>query len=164
MGSKPRQREGRSPTPARESRAIPRTQHQVDKILRESGKISTPFAGGANGRHNFIPFLCTFEAVLHTYVDAIPQAMHARELNHCLTGEAAEVAGGLIAQCLREDKDFQDYAELVSALCQQYQVGEQEAKAFLARSRPTQATLNALGLLSHQRPNIRPLSSLQSTT
>ena len=30
----------------------------------------------------------------------------ARELNHCLTGEAAEVAGGLIAQCLREGRDF----------------------------------------------------------
>ena len=41
--------------------------------------------------------------------------------------------------------DFPDYAELVSALRQQYQVGGQEAKAFLARSRPTQATLNALG-------------------
>jgi len=52
------------------------------------------------------------------------------------------VAGGLIAQCLREDRDFQDYAELVLALCQQYQVGGQEVKAFLARSGPTQATLN----------------------
>ena len=59
-GSEPRRREGGSPTPARESRAIPRTRHQVGKILRESGKISTPFAGGANGRHNFIPFLRTF--------------------------------------------------------------------------------------------------------
>ena len=68
----------------------------MGKILSESGKISTPFAGGANGRHNFIPFLSTFEAVVHTYADAIPQAMHARELNHCLTGEAAEVVGGLI--------------------------------------------------------------------
>ena len=34
---------------------------------------------------------------------------------------------------------------MVSALRQQYQVGGQEAKAFLARSRPTQATLNASG-------------------
>ena len=41
--------------------------------------------------------------------------------------------------------DFQDYAELVWALRQQYQVGGQEAKAFLAHSRPTQATLNASG-------------------
>ena len=32
----------------------------------------------------------------------------------CHTGEAADVAGGLIAQCLREDRDFLDYAELVS--------------------------------------------------
>ena len=112
-GSKLSQREGRSPTPARESRAIPRTRHQVGKILRESGKISTPFAGGANRRHNFIPFLRTFKAVVHTYVDAIQQAMHARELNHCLTGKAAEVAGGLIVQCLREGRDFSDYAELV---------------------------------------------------
>ena len=84
-GSKPQQREGRSPTPARESLAIPRTQHQVGKILHESGKISTPFAGGAIWRHNLIPFLHTFEAVLYTYADAIPQAMHARELNHCHT-------------------------------------------------------------------------------
>ena len=55
--------------------------------------------------------------------------MHARELNHCLTGEASDVAGGLIAQCLREDRVFPDYAELVSALRQQYQVGEQEDDA-----------------------------------
>jgi hypothetical protein len=137
-GSEPSRREGGSPTSARESRAIPRTRHQVGKILRESGKISTPFAGGANGRHNFIPFLRTFEAVLHTYAEAIPQTMHARELNHCLTGEASDVAGGLIAQCLREDRDFPDYAELVSALRQQYQVGGQEAKGAVSpETKPT---------------------------
>ena len=45
----------------------------------------------------------------------------------------------------QKGRDFPDYAELVSALRQQYQVGGQEAKAFLARSRPTQATLNASG-------------------
>ena len=78
--------------------------------------------------------------------------MHARELNHCLTGEASDVAGGLIAQCLREGRDFPDYAELVSALRQQYQVGGQEAKAFLARSRPTQATLNASAVLPETKP------------
>ena len=55
------------------------------------------------------------------------------------------MVGGLIAQCLREGRDFPDTSELVSALRQQYQVGGQEAKAFLARSRPTQATLNASG-------------------
>ena len=64
--------------------------------------------------------------------------MHARELNHCLTGEASDVAGGLIAQCLREDRDFPDYAELVSALRQQYQVGGQEAKGAVSpETKPT---------------------------
>ena len=41
--------------------------------------------------------------------------------------------------------EIPEYAELVSALRQQYQVGGQEAKGFLAHSRPTQTTLNASG-------------------
>ena len=99
----------------------------------------------SQGRSKFIPFLRNFKAFLHTYAGMIPPSMHARELNHFLTGEAEEVAGGLIARCCREGRDFPEYAELVSALRQQYQVGGQEAKAFLARSRPTQATSNASG-------------------
>ena len=53
------------------------------------------------------------------------------------------MVAGLIVQCHRESGEFQEYAELVLALCQQYQVGGQEAKAFLACSRPTQTTLNS---------------------
>ena len=48
-------------------------------------------------------------------------------------------------KCRRESREFPVYAELVSALRQQYQVGGQEAKAFLACLRPTQTTLNASG-------------------
>ena len=71
--------------------------------------------------------------------------MQARELNFCLNGRAAEVVAGLIVQCSRESREFPENTELVSAPLQQYQVGGQEAKAFLAHSCPTKTTLNKSG-------------------
>ena len=88
----------------------------MGKVLCESGKI-TPFTGGSNRKHNFIPFLHNFEAVLYTYTEAIQQVMHARELNFCLKGEVAEVAAGFVVQCCRESREFPEYTELVLALC-----------------------------------------------